>query len=175
MFFFQRKYLKKCPNRPTGRARPGLLQASAFISRRPTPGRNPSRRPPRASRPRRCRLSPPRPRHRRPAPPTPPPRRSRRRRARRRRLSRRRRRPAPLRRRLTAATLPEVAAIAGGFLFLDPLFLLEWFLLRFSYLASVRSFVRFNECARRLDPDNERSFVKLFVVILFLGLNPQFF
>ena len=36
---------------------------------------------------------------------------------------------------------------------------------------SVRSFVRFNERVQRLDPDNERSFVNLFVVFLFLGFS----
>ena len=56
--------------------------------------------------------------------------------------------------------------------FLD--FLIDRFF-RFIYLASVRSFVRFNERFRQLDPDNERSFVNLFVIFLFLGFIPRFF
>ena len=42
---------------------------------------------------------------------------------------------------------------------------------RFSYLASVRSFVRFNERSHRLDLVKERSFTNLFVVFLFLGFS----
>ena len=42
---------------------------------------------------------------------------------------------------------------------------------RFSYLASVRSFIRFNKRVLRLVTVNERPFVKLFVSFLFLGFS----
>ena len=42
---------------------------------------------------------------------------------------------------------------------------------RFSYFASIRSFVRFNERVLRLVTVNERPFVKLFVSFLFLGFS----
>ena len=58
--------------------------------------------------------------------------------------------------------------------FLDPFFSRDRFFSGLVYLASVRSIVRFNERVHPLDPDNERSFVNLFVVFLFLGLNPRF-
>ena len=60
-----------------------------------------------------------------------------------------------------------------------------FFLFPFFYIRSVffrvrliseRSLVHFfNERVHRLDPDDERSFVNLFVVFLFLGFIPRFF
>ena len=134
------------------RPRPGTAQPP------PAPNPNPSRR----------RLAPP---HRCPAPPH-------------RATCRRRRSPEPPPSPFVGAA--EVDAVASVFAKktnrffsenLDPFF----YFLRFDlfsglvYLASVRSFVRFNERVLRLDPDNERSFVSLFVNFLFLGFIPRFF
>ena len=56
-----------------------------------------------------------------------------------------------------------------SFGFLDPF--LDRFISGLVYLASVRSFIRFNERVHHLVPDNEGPFVNLFIIFLFLGFS----